>query len=97
MTNDEAERLSIALMQIVGILDQTAMFVRDKDDEANWHSYRRAVGKAMADIFTGLEEPLWNRFPELRPQQMGGPYQVNPAIYEPLFYERYGEVEENGD
>ncbi|WP_333681388.1 hypothetical protein [Dyella sp.] len=97
MTKDEAEQLSIALMQIVGILDQSIMFVRDKDDEANGLQYRRAAGKVMAGIFMNLEEPLWERFPELRPRRMGGPYRVSPEIYEPLFYERYGDVEENDE
>lgn len=37
-----------------------------------------------------LQEPLWDRFPDLKPQQLGGPYKVNPDIYQPLFYEGYG-------
>lgn len=90
VTKEEAEKLSIVLMQIVGLLDQTAAFVRDKDDEESWHQYRRALGKVMASVMFDLEEPLWNRFSELRPQQLGGPYKVSPDIYEPLFYERCG-------
>lgn len=35
MTKEEAERLSVVSMQIAGLLDQTAAFVRDKDDEVS--------------------------------------------------------------
>jgi hypothetical protein len=89
MTRNEAEKLSIALMQIIGILDQTAAYVRDKDDEASFDRYRRSVGKIMGYMFMELEQPIWDRFPELEPEAMGGPYKVDPAIYEPLFYEDY--------
>jgi hypothetical protein len=77
VTRDDAERLSVLFMQIVGRLNETAAFVRDKSDEATWHEYRRAVGKAMASVFD-LEDQVWGRFPELRPEQVGGTYKVDP-------------------
>lgn len=86
MTRDEAERLSILFLQIVGRLNETAAFVRDKSDEATWHAYRRAVGRAMAGMFD-LEEQVWGQFPELRPEQVGGTYEIDPLIYEPPFYD----------
>ncbi len=88
MTEQEAEQLSIALMQIVGLLDQTAAFVKDKDSKENWKKYRRSVGIAMGAICLELEEPLWKRFPNLKPEYLNGPYKVSPEIYEPHFYRR---------
>jgi hypothetical protein len=67
-------------------LNETAAFVRDKDDEANWNEYRLAVGRAIVEVFE-LGERLWQRFPEFRPRQVGGAYEVNPSIYEPPFYD----------
>jgi hypothetical protein len=86
MTELEAEKLSIALMQVVDLLDQTAAYVKDKDRTENWLNYRRAVGRAMAEIHLGLEEPLWQRFPNLRPDGFGGPYPIDPGTFEPRFY-----------
>ena len=86
MTRDDAAQLNILFLQIVGRLNQSAAFVRDKDGEAEWHLYRRSVGKAMMDVFD-LAEVIWDRFPELKPKQAGGTYEVDPAIYEPLFYD----------
>jgi hypothetical protein len=93
MTRDDAERLSVAFLQIVARLNETAAFVRDRDDEASWHRYRRSVGSAMAGIFD-LEEQLWERFPDLRPEQLGGTYKVDPLIYHPPFYEWHDGGEE---
>ena len=87
MTEQEAEQLSVTLMRVVSLLNQTAAFVKDKDSKENWHIYRQAVGKAMGEICIELEDPLWRRFPKLEPEALGGSYKVNPKIYEPKFYE----------
>lgn len=86
MNRDDADRLNVLFLQIAGLLNQSAAFVRDKDDEAHWHQYRRPVGKAMNAVFD-LGELIWARFPELKPESLGGPYKVDPLIYEPAFYE----------
>jgi hypothetical protein len=86
MNRDEAEKLSILLLQLVAKLDQSAAFVRDKDTKEDWDKYRQAVGRAMGEICLELEEPLWRRFPDLKPEHLGGPYKIDPSIYEPRFY-----------
>ena len=87
MDRQEAEVLSILLLQVIGRLDQSAAFVRDKETKENWDAYRHAVGRAMAAVSLDLAEPLWVRHPDLRPEYLGGPYKVNPQIYQPLFYD----------
>lgn len=86
MNKDEAEKLSVLLLQLVAKLDESAAFVRDKDTKENWDKYRQAVGRAMGEICLEFEEPLWKRFPELKPEPLGGPYKIDPAIYQPTFY-----------
>ncbi|MBT2117055.1 hypothetical protein KK141_10025 [Dyella sp. LX-66] len=85
MTRDDAERLNVVFLQIVSRRDETAAFVQEKGDKAEWHLYRKAVGSAMAGVFE-LAEGLWARFPDLKPEQLGGTYQVDLLIYEPRFY-----------
>ena len=82
----EAEELSVLLMQVSGKLDQSVRFVMDKDAKENFESYRSNAGKVMGEIFLEMLQPLWERYPELRPKEMGGIYEVNPQIYEPHFY-----------
>ena len=86
MNRDEAEKLSILLLQISAKLNQSASFVRDFDSKENWEKYRTAVGRAMGEVYLELEEPLWKRFPDLRPTSMDGPYEVDSKIHEPIFY-----------
>lgn len=86
MTDEEAERLSLVLLQVLGKLDESAAFVQDKGDRAQWDAYRHAVGKVMAGVSLDLLEPLWARFPALRPEYHGGSYAIEPQIYEPRFY-----------
>ena len=86
MNRDEAEQLSILYLQLVSKLNQSAEFVRDTDTKENWKSYCQAVGKAMGVIISELEEPLWKRFPELEPEELGGPYKIDSEIHDPFFY-----------
>lgn len=87
MTEQEAEELSTALLRVSGLLNQSAAFVRDKDSKENWDIYRKAVGRAMGEVYLELADPLWKKFPHLKPEGLGGPYKVNPKIHEPTFYE----------
>ena len=86
MNIQEAEELSILLMQISGKLDQSVRFVLDKDTNSNFETYRLNVGKIMGELYLDMLRPLWDRYPELLPEDMGGPYKINPKIYEPSFY-----------
>ncbi len=86
MNSKEAEELSILLMQITAKLDQSVKFVMDKDSPENFESYKSNVGKAMGDLYLEVLQPLWEKYPDLKPEQMGGTYKVNPEIYKPYFY-----------
>ena len=88
MKEEDAEKLSIVLMQANALLDQAVAFVKDKDSKENFEQFRLAAGKAMGEIYLEMEEPLWKRFPKLRPEPMDGSYKVNPKIFEPKFYEQ---------
>lgn len=86
MNKKEAEELSVLLMQVSGKLDQSVRFVMDKDTKENFESYRSSAGKVMGELFLEMLQPLWERYPELRPKEMDGIYEVNPQIHESYFY-----------
>ena len=86
MNKDAAEKLSILIMQINAKLDQSVAFVRDHDTENKFKEYRQVVGKIMGSLYLDIEEKLWQQYPELRPKQMDGPYEVPESIFEPGFY-----------
>jgi hypothetical protein len=87
VTKEEAEKLSVLLMQVSGQLDQSVRFVMDKDSKENFEHYRSGIGKVMGELFLEVMQPLWARYPELLPEHMDGPYEIKPEIYEPHFYQ----------
>lgn len=87
MNDSHAEKLSIALLQIMGELDDSARFVKETASPERWNRYRKAVGKAMGEVALELAEPLWEEYPHLKPEALGGPYKVNPGIYRPSLCE----------
>jgi len=87
MTKDDAEKLSILMMQINSMMNDSVAFVRDNDKDEIFDGYARTAGKIMGSLFLDIEEKLWNKYPELRPEQMDGDYKVDPKIFQPRFYE----------
>ncbi len=86
MDKESAEKLSILMMQISAKMDESVAFVKKHDTEGIFEDYQRIAGEVMGVIYLDIEEKLWHRYPDLRPKQMDGPYEVNPNIYEPRFY-----------
>lgn len=86
MNKKEAEELSVLLMQVSGKLNQSVRFVMDKDTKENFYLYRRNAGKVMGELYLELLQPIWEEFPELKPVEMDGTYEVNQEIHEPYFY-----------
>jgi len=86
MTPPEAEKLSRLFLKIGADLNQSAAFVRDYDSEEEFLQYRQVIAQVLGTLYLDAMEPLWKRFPELRPDDMGGPYKLSDEIYEPLFY-----------
>jgi len=87
MTAIEAEKLSRLFLKIGADLNQSTAFVRDYDSEEEFLRYRKVVGKVLGNLYLDAMEPLWKRFPELRPDDQDGPYKTSREIYEPLFYD----------
>ena len=92
MTKEEAEKLSLLILRINSLLDQSVAFVQDKNCANLFDDYKLIVGKIMGSLYLDIEEPIWSEFPELRPVQMDGPYEVDPSVFEPRFYD--GSIDE---
>ncbi len=91
MTPSEAKELSHLLAHVSGLLNQSAAFVRDHDTEENFIKYRAVVGKLMGNLFLDAMTPLYERFPDLLPDSLGGPYKIPESAYMPLFYDTMAE------
>lgn len=87
MNKESAEKLSILIMQISSMMNDSVAFVRDNDSEGVFENYHKIAGNIMASLYLDIEEKLWTKYPELRPTTMDGSYEVDSKIYEPRFYE----------
>jgi hypothetical protein len=81
-----AEAISLLMMRINSNLNDSVAYVRDHCDPDELQWYRREVGKIMGAVILDVEERLWAEHPSLRPQELDGPYHVDPANWEPRFY-----------
>jgi len=82
-----AEKLQTLMLQITSQLDDSTAFIRDNCPLQEFEAYRRVAGTLMGTILLEVEHKLWAEHPDLKPQQMGGTYEVSPTIYLPRFYE----------
>lgn len=86
MDSNVAERLSILMLRTSAHLDQSTAFVHDTCSKEEFEAYRAAVGRIMRAIYLDIEEKIFAEHPQLRPKTLDGPYEVDPAIFEPRFY-----------
>lgn len=87
MSPADAERLNVLLLQIQAKLSQSVGFIRDHDSTKSFESYQRVVAEVLATLQLDIQERLWRDYPQLRPEFLKGPYEIDPKIYEPPFYE----------
>ena len=71
MDREEAEALSILLLQVIGRLDQSASYVRDKETKANWDEYRHAVGPGHGYRFSRVGGASVGSSPRTQAQVLG--------------------------
>jgi hypothetical protein len=85
MTPAQAKELSHVLARVGSLLEQSALFVSDHDSEENFIKYRTVIGKLMGDLYLDAMSPLYDRFPELLPDYLHGPYKIPNSVYLPGF------------
>ncbi len=76
-----AEEIGITALQIGAKLDAQLRKVMENSQEDDFKKYQKATGNVLAALLTEIMNPLYSEFPELKPKQMGGSYEVDPGIY----------------
>ena len=87
MDKKVAEKLSLLTIQINSMLNDSIAYVRDTCTNEEFKKHRSAAGKIMGSLYLDIANKLWEEYPELKPSQMEGPYEVDQSIFEPRFYE----------
>jgi hypothetical protein len=87
MDDKVAEKLSLLMLRINSQLNDSVAFVRDHCSEEDFNRYRHGIGNVMGTVIDEITNPLYAEHPALLPEDLGGAYKVDKAIYEPRFYE----------
>ena len=62
MNKEDAEKLSLLMMQLSSKLDQSVAFVIDKELEEMFDNYKLTVGKIMGSLYLDIEEKIWKKY-----------------------------------
>ena len=67
--NKQTAAQLIAVMTEVGDkLNDSVRLVRDESDSDSFNSYRDSVGKVMGIMFFDIMNPIFEKYPELKPE-----------------------------
>ena len=64
---DLANSISNLMIETMHKFDASVAEVRSASSEAEFLAYRRIVGKVMGDILLDVMNPIYARYPELKP------------------------------
>ena len=80
MEKQDAEKVNIALLQVERQLKDLYEFVAVKDPE-NLEKFKHRFAKVLGHHIMALELPFWEQFPELKPEGLDGPFEIDQKIY----------------
>lgn len=69
-----AEALSQKLEEASALCNESLAVVRQHEGLGELNVYARLVGLFLGQSYTNILAPLWERFPEIEPDQMKGEY-----------------------
>jgi hypothetical protein len=85
MNRSDSEKLSVLLLQLNALMDQSVLFVQEKGDEKEFLSYRRKAAEVMGGLCDAMNS-IHAKYPDLQPIELGGTYVIDKAIYSQRFY-----------
>lgn len=71
-----AERTSLLALKIGSELDEHLAQIKAECSIAEFEQYRLATGKVMGELLFGMMNPIYREHPDLKPKELGGPYDV---------------------
>jgi hypothetical protein len=64
---DIAKQITDMMLDTAHRLDKSLAEVRDKCPQEEFHDYRKAVGRVLAEMLLEVLNPLFAKHPELKP------------------------------
>lgn len=70
MNKQIASEIVELMVEFGGRLNQSVILVQDSCPEDQLVCYRRAVGKLMGSMLLDIMNPIFDEYPELKPEQL---------------------------
>lgn len=84
MNKEIAEKTALVAQISSMILDVQLRELKDILDETEFKEISKKFSKPMGYIYFELLAPIWDEYPELLPDKMGGSYMTNEDMYNEL-------------
>ena len=81
MNKEAAEKFQILAIQFSGWLNGRLNDLSRECTEEELKEMRKYFGQAMGSMFLDVMKPMYLEHPELKPEELGGPYKVDRRIY----------------
>ncbi len=85
MNTSDAEILSEQLLRVAVALDESIGFVRERSTQEESEEYTKAIAKVLGHLYWHVTGPLWEKHPNLKPEDQGGPYKIDRSSFESCF------------
>ncbi len=84
MNKKIAEKTALVAQMSSMILDAQLRELKEVLDEEEFKALAKKFAKPMGYIYFELLSPIWDEYPELLPDKMGGSYKINDEMYREL-------------
>jgi hypothetical protein len=70
MKKDIAEKISALMLEYGEKLDNSVKIVMDTSSTEEFEAYRNAVGQIMGTMLVDIMNPLYRKYPDLKPPEL---------------------------
>jgi ABC-type transporter MlaC component len=81
MNKEQAEKTFLVAAQANYILDSYLSELKQSLEPEEFSLYCKKFGKIMSTTFSEVLNPIFEQYPELVPEKMGGSYKTNDEHY----------------
>ena len=70
MKKETAKTILDIMQDVSGRLNDSIFLVMEAAEEDEIRDYKRAIGRAMGEVYLGIMSPILDRYPDLTPESL---------------------------
>ena len=79
VNQDDAKRIDDLIQEAISLVDKSIRIVMLGDNEPQFEEYRSAAGRIMAHMRFDLLEPIYQQYPDAKPESLKSYHQVESS------------------